>query len=867
MSDDELAQRSTGERDGDRLTWRGRAQGWVPAGVAGLGAAVTGVWTVFGVADAAQRFPLGIAAVFLTVTFVWASAVAHRVDVAKRRALAEQGRRRKEAEAEEARLRQQAEAEEARRRKIASLLEWVDDDGRPPRLSQVDDHDLGVTPTRYSKEGNAPYVQRRLTDQKLRQAMSERGVPHPFVLVVGQQKAGKSRTTVEALRFVFGQADPRIVIPRTVGAVDELVSLDPPVFTDSETAVVWLDDLTIAELNELSGQPLARLRAKAVVIGTMASGRLAELQRSRDTAPSAWRTLSAAEQIPLDFKLTDLEHANAARHYPDEEISASIGETLVGAPALLDLYLHGHEHSATGAAGCAIVRAAVDCRRAGLDRRVTASELSHLFGLYLHQTHPHLDPVAARFDEGLAWALEPVTSKVALLRKELRHGEVATYEVVDLLVGHDDGAADAQPARAIPADIWLALLDLVSDEDAVDLGLSAFVKGEADVAITIFTRCTESSDHVVAGFAQLNLGRLLQERDPDAAFAAYEMAVRCRDPEVKSQALIELGTVLASSNKAEAERYLRQAVSIEGAYWTPVAHLALGRLLADDDPEAARTEFRAALDSGLVEAASPAAFRLGQLTERDDPDAAIEAYQQAIAFDQPLISAEAWLALGALYERLNAKSAAIDAYRTAATSYLDNPDVVARAAYRLAAIVTAKDAAGREIRDAQGAPSDASAGGSGAVVPDQELVTQLLDQMELKWVVDDEGDLVAPWESFRTYFMFRGEGEQQVYSVRTFYDRPHADADRALLVDATDDWNRRTLWPKVYTHEHDDGTLRLVGETQMLIGAGVGLEHFVSSTVSWVRAAVEFDKWLVEALSLTAVEVSDEIAASDDSAS
>ncbi|MEU2156858.1 YbjN domain-containing protein [Streptomyces sp. NPDC019396] len=144
----------------------------------------------------------------------------------------------------------------------------------------------------------------------------------------------------------------------------------------------------------------------------------------------------------------------------------------------------------------------------------------------------------------------------------------------------------------------------------------------------------------------------------------------------------------------------------------------------------------------------------------------------------------------------------------------------------------------------------------GPVVPDQDLVKQLLDQMELKYVTDDEGDLAAPWEDFRTYFMFRGEDEQQVFSVRTFYDRPHAVEDRAKILDAIDDWNRRTLWPKVYTHTHEDEedggqpTLRLIGEAQMLIGTGVSLEHFVSSTVSWVRASIEFDKWLVELLGL-----------------
>ncbi|UWE13210.1 type III secretion system chaperone family protein [Actinacidiphila bryophytorum] len=150
-----------------------------------------------------------------------------------------------------------------------------------------------------------------------------------------------------------------------------------------------------------------------------------------------------------------------------------------------------------------------------------------------------------------------------------------------------------------------------------------------------------------------------------------------------------------------------------------------------------------------------------------------------------------------------------------------------------------------------GQPDPDPTGNNGSVViPDQDLVKQLLDQMELKYLVDEEGDLAAPWEDFRTYFMFRGEGDQQVFAVRTFYDRPYTVEDKPQLHEVIDDWNRRTLWPKMYTHTHDDGSVRLIGEAQLLIGLGVGLEHFVSSTVSWVRASIEFDKWVVETLGL-----------------
>ncbi|MFC4034491.1 YbjN domain-containing protein [Streptomyces polygonati] len=155
------------------------------------------------------------------------------------------------------------------------------------------------------------------------------------------------------------------------------------------------------------------------------------------------------------------------------------------------------------------------------------------------------------------------------------------------------------------------------------------------------------------------------------------------------------------------------------------------------------------------------------------------------------------------------------------------------------------------IPDFGGQPDPEPSGAAPSVlIPDQELVKQLLDQMELKYLVDEEGDLAAPWEEFRTYFMFRGEGDQAVFAVRTFYEHPYSVDDKPHLYEVIDDWNRRTLWPKVYTHTHDDGSVRLIGEAQTVIGMGVSLEHFVSSTVSWVRASIEFDKWVGETLGL-----------------
>lgn len=141
---------------------------------------------------------------------------------------------------------------------------------------------------------------------------------------------------------------------------------------------------------------------------------------------------------------------------------------------------------------------------------------------------------------------------------------------------------------------------------------------------------------------------------------------------------------------------------------------------------------------------------------------------------------------------------------------------------------------------------------TGPIMPNQDLLKQLLDRMQLKYVVDKQGDLVAPWKQYRMYFMFRGEEKQRVLSVRTFYARPHTLDDKPALLESVDEWNHTTLWPKIYTHTNDDGTVRLVGDVHILLGAGVAFDHFVASVVSWVRAGMEFDKWLVERLGLAA---------------
>lgn len=146
-------------------------------------------------------------------------------------------------------------------------------------------------------------------------------------------------------------------------------------------------------------------------------------------------------------------------------------------------------------------------------------------------------------------------------------------------------------------------------------------------------------------------------------------------------------------------------------------------------------------------------------------------------------------------------------------------------------------------------PNDDDSGEAPLMKPDNDLVKQLLDQMELSYGTDDEGDLFAPYENFRVFFMFRGD-EQELFAVRTYYDRVFDIEEKPRLQDIADEWNRETLWPKVYTHTDEEGQVRLVGEAQMVVVTNVNLDFFVSNTISWLQASIGFDGRLSERLGL-----------------
>ena len=110
--------------------------------------------------------------------------------------------------------------------------------GLAPTVDGASCYDIGVSRSKYSRNGFVdPYVARRV-DTQLREAL----LGEPFVLLVGFSKAGKSRTFFEALRTVM--PDARLLVPKGDPSIPaRLLSFRSSLIKDGERGVLWLDDL------------------------------------------------------------------------------------------------------------------------------------------------------------------------------------------------------------------------------------------------------------------------------------------------------------------------------------------------------------------------------------------------------------------------------------------------------------------------------------------------------------------------------------------------------------------------------------------------------------------------------------------------
>src|SRR6266496_212515 len=335
-----------------------------------------------------------------------------------------------------------------------------------PKVTDANPYHLGVFNSRRAEDyrgdrSRPPYVP-RAADEELGSLLRSQ----PLVLVKGQSRAGKSRTAFE-------------VAARELGGWRLLAPID-------RAALAGL-----AELNPLLGRGVREL---------------------------VNRFDPGAITLPTTFD-DPAEQAAIAKLYPGEQVSGGLAEYLAAAHELVDRLEIGQ---ASVPEGAGLVLAAVDCRRAGLDRPIAKADLAALLPLYLKQLRPRLPMQEGDVDQALRWATQPVGRTAALLIAD-PDPLAGTFRAADPVIDYverRDGRKLAHPA------VWEYLLGRVSVEEAVQVAFAAYSRDEPRVTMIALQRVAHSGQPEMAPMAAYNLGVLLQEQgDVTGAQVAYRQAI------------------------------------------------------------------------------------------------------------------------------------------------------------------------------------------------------------------------------------------------------------------------------------------------------------------------------------------------------
>lgn len=84
-----------------------------------------------------------------------------------------------------------------------------------------------------------------------------------------------------------------------------------------------------------------------------------------------------------------------------------------------------------------------------------------------------------------------------------------------------------------------------------------------------------------------------------------------------------------------------------------------------------------------------------------------------------------------------------------------------------------------------------------------ERITATLDKREMRYGVDDDGDIGGYWDGHLFYFFRLGEN-QEYLQVRGRWNRPVPVTELDAVTRLVNDWNAQRLWPKGYVRSEDE---------------------------------------------------------------
>jgi TPR repeat protein len=462
---------------------------------------------------------------------------------------------------------------------LADLVDACEGDDLP-LVADMDPYHLGATPTDYGDRTSYgerdPYVARTSQDVDLRVRTALQ--PGRMAILVGPTKAGKTRTAFEAVRDRWPQA--RLLAP--VATALSTLAEHPRVVDTSDALIVWLDDLQkfMNTADALSPALLARLVARpgpTVVVATLRTEELDQLDvADSDQVRDARLLLEQITDTTIELTHTseDADEQAAARAaYPDADLSSlGLAEQLAAAPALRQQYRDARHddpilHS--------VLQTAVDWVRVGMPRPLSAEELIWLLARALPADHLEAEPDKDEIVRAIEVARTPPVGagRVAALTNVQLPAQNAGYLPFEDLVAADDQIGSS---RAIPTAFWNSVVELASPEEAFDISLAAYQRGQITTAL-LASRQGAIDGHPGAMF---NLGFLLAEHtepaELDEARSWYEQAANAGHP----GAMNNLGVLLAEQvdppELEQAYRWYHEAAAAGNAD----AMFNLGNILA-----------------------------------------------------------------------------------------------------------------------------------------------------------------------------------------------------------------------------------------------------------------------------------------------
>ena len=524
--------------------------------------------------------------------------------------------------------------------------EVVDTKGHPLLVGQVIPRQFGVHPSRFGRQGDSPYIARDI-DQALAAALHDE--EQRLIVVQGPRLSGATSTLAQAAQselsdhylLVFAH-DPRFTVTQMVAEGSRWAA-------QPAGAVLWLDDLTPNQLEQLDSALLKSLPAGLWILATAHDKLLRGFRVPEHVAQlleerAVCLTLGTLSEQERDAIRGEEVYASL-RAILDTDADLLMGRLMVALDQIQAALLLGSGEESTE--HVAVLRAVTDWYRAAMPTALSRASLEVLYSEYRREITGLARPSRSStlFDRALNWA----TSKASRQRPQL------VYEEKKARSAH----YVAHP-----------LLGVVAD----DVGQP----GSWPVSDALW----EYADRHLEGAQRCDIGYEAVDRN------AYSYAFRLLghdDADVYPRALLPVARWLLNSGKiSDVRRWLIRIIETGHPDAAPVGMFYLGLMEYElGNAEQARRRWKEAIDTGEPYIAPLTLFHLGQLeADQDNIEEARALYFKAIASRHRDSAPKAMVHLANLeYEQGNVKRA-----RRWLTKVIDanRPDSAPKAMFNMA---------------------------------------------------------------------------------------------------------------------------------------------------------------------------------------